>query len=43
MLRKILWSLLYGGLAALATLIARKAATRIWQVATGETPPAKKR
>jgi hypothetical protein len=33
---------LYSVLAALATLAARFAATRIWRVATGEDPPAKK-
>ena len=42
MLRKLLWSGLYAGLAALATLVARRVATKIWSVATGEAPPAKK-
>jgi hypothetical protein len=42
MLRKLLWSALYGTLAAAATLAARRAATRIWQVLTGEKPPVKK-
>jgi hypothetical protein len=33
---------LYGGIGALATIAARFAASRIWRVATGEQPPAKK-
>jgi hypothetical protein len=41
-LRKLLWTALYGVFAALATIAARFAATRIWRVATGEDPPAKK-
>jgi hypothetical protein len=35
MLRKLLWTGLYGAIAA------RKIATKIWGVATGEAPPAK--
>jgi hypothetical protein len=42
MLRKLLWSGLYAGLAAAATIAARRAASRIWRVATGEPPPTKK-
>jgi hypothetical protein len=42
MVRKILWSTLYAGLGAAATLGARRAASSIWRVATGEEPPAKK-
>ena len=42
MLRKLLWTGLYGGLAAGATLAARKAASKIWRIATGEAPPVKK-
>jgi hypothetical protein len=42
-LRKLLWTALYGVLAALATLAARVAASRIWRVATGEEPPAKRK
>jgi hypothetical protein len=42
-LRKLLWTALYGVLAALATLAARFAASRIWRVATGEEPPARKK
>jgi hypothetical protein len=42
-LRKLLWTALYGVLAALATLAARVAASRIWRVATGEEPPTPKK
>jgi hypothetical protein len=42
MLRKLLWSGLYAGLAAAATMAARRAASRIWRVATGEEPPTKR-
>jgi hypothetical protein len=41
MLRKLLWTGLYAGLAAGATMAARRAASKIWRVATGEQPPAK--
>ena len=41
MLRKLLWTGLYGAIAALATIVARRVASKIWGVATGETPPAK--
>jgi hypothetical protein len=39
MLRRLLWSGLYAGLAAGAAVIARLAADRIWRVLTGEGPP----
>ena len=42
MIRKLLWTGLYAGFAAAATLAARRAASRVWRVATGEEPPAKK-
>jgi len=42
MLRKLLWSGIYGGLAAGAALVARTVATKIWQATTGEEPPAKR-
>jgi hypothetical protein len=42
MLRKILWTGLYGALGAAATMAARRAASSIWRVATGEKPPAKR-
>jgi hypothetical protein len=41
-LRKLLWTALYAGLAAAATVVARRAAAGIWRVATGEEPPAKR-
>ena len=42
MLRKLLWSGLYGALAALATIVSRRTAARIWRTLTGEEPPTKK-
>jgi hypothetical protein len=42
MLRKLLWSAIYGLLAALATMAARKAATQLYQMVTGEKPPVKR-
>jgi hypothetical protein len=42
MLRKLTWTALYGTLAAAATLAARRVASRVWRVATGEEPPVKK-
>jgi hypothetical protein len=42
MLRKLLWSGLYAGLAAGATIAARRTASKIWRLATGEPPPAKR-
>jgi hypothetical protein len=39
MLRKLIWSGLYAGLAAGSTLVARRAASGIWRLATGEAPP----
>jgi uncharacterized protein DUF4235 len=41
MLRKLLWSALYAGLAAGGAVVARFVATRIWRLATGEDPPEK--
>ncbi|HVM69766.1 MAG TPA: DUF4235 domain-containing protein [Gaiellaceae bacterium] len=38
----MLWTGLYGVLGAAATMVARRAASGIWRVATGEQPPAKK-
>ena len=43
MLRKLVWTGLYGVLAALATMVARRTATTIWRAATGEEPPVKKK
>jgi hypothetical protein len=42
MLRKALWTALYATLGAASTLAARRAASRIWRLATGEEPPTKK-
>ena len=42
MLRKVLWSGLYAGFGAAATMVARRAASGIWRVATGEDPPTRK-
>jgi hypothetical protein len=42
MLRKLMWTGLYASLAAAATLAARKTASTIWRVATGEEPPIRK-
>jgi hypothetical protein len=43
MLRKLLWTGLYGALAAAATMAARRTASKIWRVTTGEEPPVKKK
>ena len=42
MLRKVMWSGLYAGLAAVSTMAARRLASKVWRVATGEEPPTKK-
>jgi hypothetical protein len=42
MLRRLLWSALYGAFAALATIVSRRAAARIWRTLTGEEPPVKR-
>ncbi len=42
MLRKVLWSTIYGLLAAVATMAARKAASQLYRIVTGEPPPIKK-
>jgi hypothetical protein len=41
-IRKLLWTGLYAGLGALATIVARTVASRLWRVATGEQPPVKR-
>jgi hypothetical protein len=41
-LRKLLWTGLYAGIGAAATMAARRLASRIWRIATGEAPPVKK-
>jgi hypothetical protein len=42
MLRKLLWIGLNAGLAAISTMAARRAASGIWRVSTGEEPPKKR-
>jgi hypothetical protein len=39
MLRKLIWTAIYGLFAALATLVARKAATGVYKIVAGEEPP----
>jgi hypothetical protein len=42
MLRKLMWTGLYATIGAAATLVARRAATKIWNILTGEDPPIRK-
>jgi hypothetical protein len=42
MLRKVLWSAIYGLIAAAATMVARRAAAQLYRLVTGEQPPVKK-
>ena len=42
MLRKLLWTGIYGGIAALAAIASRRAATEIYRTLTGEDPPKKR-
>lgn len=42
LVRRALWSALYAGFGALATLASRRAAAVVWRRATGEEPPTKK-
>jgi hypothetical protein len=42
MLRKAMWTGLYAGFGAASTMVARRLATKVWQVATGEEPPTKR-
>ena len=42
MLRKALWTGLYAGLGAGATIAARTFASRIWRLTTGEDPPVRR-
>jgi len=41
-LKRLLWTGLYASVGALATLVARRVATRIWNIVTGEDPPTKR-
>jgi hypothetical protein len=42
MLRKAMWTGLYAGLGAVSTMAARRLASKVWRVATGESPPTKR-
>jgi hypothetical protein len=42
MLRKVLWSAVYGAIGSMATIASRRAAARVWRSFTGEDPPTKK-
>jgi hypothetical protein len=42
MLRKLLWTAIYGIIGAVAAIGARIVASRIYRLATGEEPPVKK-
>ncbi|MDQ3858023.1 MAG: DUF4235 domain-containing protein [Actinomycetota bacterium] len=42
MLRRILWNVLFAVFGAVATIAARKGASKIWRLATGEDPPARR-
>jgi len=41
-LRRVLWGVLYGALGAASAAVAKRAATGIWHIATGEEPPVKR-
>ena len=42
MLRRFMWTGLYAAMGALATVLARRLASGIWRIATGEQPPVKR-
>ena len=42
MLRKLVWSIIYGAIGAVATVASRRAAALVWRSFTGEDPPTKK-
>ena len=42
MLRRVLWTGLYAGLGAAATMGARKLASKIYRIVTGEVPPTRR-
>jgi hypothetical protein len=42
LLRRLLWTGLYAALAALAAMVAKRVASGVWRIATGEKPPAKR-
>jgi len=39
-LKKALWTGMYAGFSAVAGIAARRAASKVWRVGTGEEPPA---
>jgi hypothetical protein len=41
-LRKLLWAAIYGIFGALAAMVARLVASRVYRLATGEEPPVRK-
>jgi hypothetical protein len=41
-LRKLLWTAIYGAIGAAATIAARQTSSRLWRILTGEEPPTKK-
>jgi hypothetical protein len=42
MLRKVLWTAIYGALGALSTMVSRRTASRIFRMLTGEEPPTRR-
>jgi hypothetical protein len=42
MLRKLLWTAIYGGFGALGAVASRRSAALVWRSFTGEDPPSKK-
>ncbi len=42
MLRKLLWTALYGGLSSLAAMASQRGAARVWRSFAGEDPPTKR-
>jgi hypothetical protein len=41
MLRKLLWSGLYAGIAAATAMASQRVAATAWRLATGDSPPEK--
>jgi hypothetical protein len=39
MLRKLLWSGLYAGIAATTAMASQRLASTVWRLATGDSPP----
>jgi hypothetical protein len=40
MVRRVLWSVLFSVVTTVAAIAARRVATSVWRIATGEDPPA---